>query len=119
MRRPGKQRETQVDQSGVQSEGCFFQDKAQLFAFVQNTCFGDEQLSEVSIDAPVTLFIGMSERITRDARAPESHVIQTRFHCPQTRFDIAQTFAISQLSKSQREELIQATEGLDFVVTLV
>jgi hypothetical protein len=51
--------------------------------------------------------------------APEAHVIKLGLLGTQTGFDIAETFAVGDLSKSQRKKLIPAGEIFDIAIALV
>ena len=51
--------------------------------------------------------------------APEAHVIKLGLLGTQTGFDIAETFAIGELSEGQTKELIPAGEFFDVAIALV
>src|ERR1051326_2003873 len=61
----------------------------------------------------------MRQRVARDLGAAKTHVIEAWLYCSQTRLDITQTLAISQLCKSQCQELIQTRKAFHFVVAMV
>ena len=65
---------------------------------------------------PVAPGIGMGERVARHAAA---HVVAFHRVRSQARLDVAQSLAVSQLRKRQRQKLIQAREGLGLVLSLV
>ena len=68
------------------------------FALIKRTCFLDQDLSEVGVDAPIAHLIGVGQSIARDGAA-NSHVIELLRCGAKTRFDISETFSKSQLSK--------------------
>src|SRR5207245_8216611 len=70
------------------------------------------------VDAPVALQVGVGQIVARDT-APKAHVIKLALVRAQAGFDVAQTLAISELGKSQTQELIQAGETLHLVVAAV
>ena len=39
--------------------------------------------------------------------------------CPQTRFNIAQTFSVGELRKCHTKKLIETSEGLDATIALI
>jgi len=64
------------------------------------------------------MLIGVRQRIAGDA-SPEAHMIKLGLLCTETGFDIAETLAISELSKGQTQELIPAREIFDVAIALV
>jgi hypothetical protein len=75
-------------------------------------------LSKITIDAPVSVFIGISYRRARDF-TPNAHVVKLFSHSSQAAFNIAKRFAISQLSKSHTHELIKACKRANAVIAVV
>ena len=64
------------------------------------------------------MFVGVRQRIARDW-APKAHVIQLGLLGAQTGFDIAKTFAVSELGKAQRKELIPAGKIFDVAIAVI
>lgn len=78
----------------------------------------NEYPSEFGKDTPVARFVGVQQRVARDA-AVKTHVIQVRLLQAQTGFDVAQTFAPSELREAETEKLIRKGETLDVVIASV
>ena len=96
---PWKQSKAQVDGSGVERvDGGFLKLGAEVLIGIERSGLSDEDLREVGIDTPVTLFIGVGQSAPGDVTA-DSHVVQLRSHCSQADFDITETIAIAQLSE--------------------
>jgi hypothetical protein len=105
--RPRKQRKTQIDGRAVQRIGGFFQLHTQRIARVQRTRCHNQHASEIGEDAPVARLVGIGQRAARDVAA-NAQVIQLPTEGPQTRLDVAQTLAVSELCKGHREKLVPA-----------
>src|SRR5208282_5128165 len=88
------------------------------FVLIEGAGLRDEQAGEIGVDAPVALLVGVGQGVARDG-TPKAHVIKLWLMRAQAGFDVAQTLAISELGKSQREELIEAGKTLYLVVALV
>ena len=78
----------------------------------------DEDLSEVGVDAPVALMVGVSEVAVRD-RAVDAHVIEFGLHHSQARLDFAQAVAVGQLCKGHDPKLFGTWVRADLVVAAV
>jgi hypothetical protein len=116
--RPGVNRQTQVDNTGIQRINRLVQVQSQGFVEVKLSRLSDQQLGHIGEDAPVPSrqSIGQGAATNRSAQAQMVKLLGSRV---QTRFDIAQTFAPSQLSKDQADELLPTGEVLDLVVAIV
>ena len=75
-------------------------------------------MGEIGVDPPVAVFVGVCQRVARNL-APEAHMIELGLLSTKTSFDIAEAFAISELSKGQTKELIPAGEIFDVAIALV
>ena len=117
--RPGEQRQTQIDGGRIEGVCRLFQGHAEIVACIERSRAPDKDLSEVGIDLPGASFVGVREGVARDASAPEPRVIESRLKRAQTNFDVAEAFAIGQLSKGQTKELIEAEEGLHLVIAAI
>src|SRR5215471_10817428 len=69
----------------------------------------DQMLSKVGEDPPVVSLIGIGQGRPRDLAA-ETHVVEFAAHRAETRLDITQTLAVSELSESHRQILIPARQ---------
>ena len=116
--RPGEKRQAQIDGGGIEGVDRLVQFHPERFVLVEGTGLGNEQAREIGIDPPVALLVGVGQIVARDG-APKAHVIKLARMGAQAGFDVAQTLAISELGKSQRQELIQAGETLHLVVAVV
>ena len=88
------------------------------FSTVKVASGGNQDLGEIGVDPPVAVFVGVCQRVARNL-APEAHMIELGLLSTKTSFDIAEAFAISELSKGQTEELIPAGEIFDVAIALV
>src|ERR1700687_4449146 len=102
---PRKQGQAQINGGRVESIDSAVEIKSQRLIGVHRPCGCDQNLGEVSIDAPVDGLVGVRERRARDATA-EAHVIELRMDRTQAGFDVAQAFAIGQLREAQTKKLI-------------
>ena len=114
-RRPGKHRQTQVDGAGIQSVDRVFEIDTKRFCGIKTTSDGNERLGKVGVDAPVPALVGIGQSAARDP-ALDAHVVELALLRAQARFDVAQTFSISQLRKRHAEVLIETREAFDLVV---
>src|SRR5213078_382953 len=73
---------------------------------------------QIGVDPPVAVLVGVGQRVARNL-SPETHMIELGLLSAKTSFDIAEAFAIGELSKSQTEELIPAGEIFDVAIALV
>jgi hypothetical protein len=64
------------------------------------------------------MLVGVCQGIARNL-APEAHLIKLGLLGTQTGFDIAETFAVGELSEGQTKELIPAGEFFDVAIALV
>src|SRR3990170_3186320 len=102
---PGKERKAQVDGGGVQGVDRGVEVDAEVVAQIELFGSLDEDLSEVGVDAPVALVVGMGEIAVGD-RAVNAHVVEFGLHHAQTRFDFAQTVAVGQLGERHDPKLV-------------
>ena len=108
--RPRKEAQTQIDCRGVESIDGLFECHSQRIVGVQFSRSANQHLGEVGIDPPIVDAIGIRQRAPRNL-TPKTGMIQLRSHGPQTRLDVAEAFAKSQLGKRQAKELIATGEA--------
>jgi len=108
----------QVDRGGIEGVNCVLEFQADVLVAVESTGFGDEDLGEIGVDAPVPHFVGIGQVVARDAAA-DAHMIEPALHGSQAGYDIAEAFPVSQLGEGQTEELVEARKSPDFVVSLI
>ena len=92
--------------------------EAKEFSLVERACLLDQRLSKIGVDAPVADLIGVGESVARDGAA-NPHVIEFLRCVAKARFDVSETFSISELSKGQSQKLIPAGKTVDLVVAVV
>ena len=114
--RPGKQRKAQVDRGGIQ--GVDRGVETEVVAQLELLGSLDEDLSEVGVDAPIALVIGMSKVAVRN-RAVNTHVVEFGLHHAQTRLDFAQAVAVGQLGKRHDPKLLDTFVRADLVVAAI
>jgi len=117
-RGPRKQRETEVNGGGVQRIGGGLEFKTERLIGVKRGGLPDEDLGEIGKDAPVAIFIGIGQSAAGGGLA-DAGVVEFRAEGRQAGFDVAQTFAPSQLGKRQHEELFISGEFADAAVAVV
>src|SRR4030042_3849738 len=103
--RPGKQRQAQIDGAGSQSIGGFVELDSEIFFEVKLAGLINEQLGKISVDTPISIFVGIGQRAARDLAANAS-VVKLLFESPKAALDITQAFAESQLGKVRTQKLI-------------
>src|SRR5208337_3558175 len=116
--RPGEKGQAQIDGGGIEGVDRLVQFHPERLVLIEEAGLRDEQAGKIGVDAPVALLVGVGQGVARDGAA-KAHVIKLRLVRAQAGFDVAQTLAISELGKSQREELIEAGETLYLVVAMV
>src|SRR5262249_39043046 len=110
--RPRKQRQAQIDGSGVQRIEALVEIHADRIGRAERSRDANQYVREVSEDAPVARLVGVRHRGTRHL-ALETHVVQLRAQCTETCFDITQTLSVSKLRKRHGQILIPAREAAE------
>ncbi len=117
-RGPREQREAQVNGGGVQRVGGGLQFDGERFARVERGRLPDEGVGEIGKDAPVAFFVGIGQRAAGGGLA-DAGVVELRAEGSQAGFDVAQTFAPSQLGEGQHQELFVGGQFADAEVATV
>src|SRR6266704_6701507 len=78
----------------------------------------DQILCKVGEDAPVVHFVGIGQRGSRHLTA-KAQMIQLALHRTQTRFDVPQALAVSQLREGHRQILVPTREPPVMTITVV
>jgi hypothetical protein len=115
---PGEKRQTQVDGRGVEGIDGFLQLQAGIVVGIEISGLMNQNLGEVSIDAPVARFVGVGQSASGHA-ATESHVIELRRYSTQTSLDIAEALPVGQLSEGHSQKLVPAGKAFDLTVAAV
>ena len=95
---PWEKCQTQFDSGRVQGVSCLFQVDAKGVGSVKFSGLCDKDLSEIGINPPVPVLIGVGQGISRDL-SPNSQMIKSGLSCPQTSLDISQAFSIGELGE--------------------
>ena len=106
---PGKQRQAEIDGRGIQRVGGMLELSAEVVVLVQSPRPGDQDLSEVRVDSPVAVLVGIGERAPSDDPA-KAGVVKFPLKGVEAGFDVSQALAIGQLSKGHAEKLIETRE---------
>ena len=77
---PRKQRQAQIDGSGIQRIQAVIQVEAKRFVGIHGPRDGDQLHREIRIDAPVAALVCIGESCTGNLAA-NSHVVQFGVHC--------------------------------------
>jgi len=104
---PGEEIETEIDGGGVESVNRLLQFETEGVIRIDASGLVDESLCKVGVDAPIAVFVGISQSAPRDP-TPKTHVIELARNHTKTRFDVPQTLAICQLSEGHGKELVPA-----------
>ena len=115
---PREKRQTEVDGGSVEGIDCLFQLDTKVFVGVKSSGLGNQDLSEVGVDAPISDLVGVSQGIARHVSS-KAHMIELLLVAPEASLDVSETFAIGELGKTHTKELIPAGKRFDLVVALV
>lgn len=107
---PGKQCHAQVDGSGVEGIDGVGQVEPQVFVAVQPSRFCDQRLCEITVDTPVAGLIGIGQRAARNLAA-DAEMVELVLLGAQAGDDVAQTFAVAQLSEHHRKKMVPARKA--------
>ena len=95
-RRPGEDREAEIDGRGVEGVNGVVEFDAEPVLGIERACDGDQRLSEIGMDAPVAFLVGVGQCIPGNI-PPDAHVVELALLGAQAGLDIAQAFAIGEL----------------------
>ena len=118
-RRPCKHRQAQVDGAGIEGVDRCIELHAKRLGGVQRPRNANQMLGEVGVDLPRTCGVRIGQRVARDRLAAKAHVVQPARLRTQIDFDVAKGLSVGQLGKGHGEELIQAREVFDLVLSVV
>src|ERR1019366_4909661 len=102
---PREQREAEIDGGGVQRIQARVQIDADPIVDIQWPGDRDQGLRKISEDSPVARLVGIGQSSTRPLAA-KSPVVKLAAYGPQTSLNIAQAFAVGELSKAHRQKLV-------------
>lgn len=115
---PGKEAQAQIDGGGVQGVNALVEIMTQVFSGVESAGSSDQMLGEISVNAPVSRFIGFGERAPGHG-SRQSKMIPAARDSVQAHFDVPQTVALGELGEDQASELSPAVEGSDLIVASI
>ena len=101
---PGEYGQAKIDSRGIQGINHLLDVQTVGVAEIEASRPANENLSQIGVDAPVAILVGVSQVGARDIAA-KSHRIKVSASV-QARFDVAQTLPECHLSESHRQELI-------------
>ena len=114
-RRPGKDRQAQIDCRGVEGVNRLGQIHAEGFLGIQASRDADKSLGEARVDTPISGRVGVGQRVARDVAA-NPQVIELRRLGSQARLDISQTLPEGQLGEGHAHVLVETRKALDLVL---
>ena len=112
---PGKQCHAQVDGSGVEGIDGVGQVEPQVFVAIQPSRFCNQGLCEITVDTPVAGLIGIGQRAARNLAA-DAKMVEFALLGAQAGDDVAQTFAVAQLSEHHRKKMVPARKAAHPIV---
>jgi hypothetical protein len=89
--------------------------QSEVFVCIQLPGDLDQHVSKVGVDAPISFFVGIGQRASRNGAA-DPCMIKLGLHGPQACLDVAKTLPISQLSEGHAKELIETRKTLNPVL---
>jgi hypothetical protein len=113
--RPGKQRQTQIYGGRIQRVTGVLQFDAEAVACIQGARLRYQALGELCVNTPIPCLVGIGKRRAFDI-VTKPHVIALGGLRRQAHLDIAQTFAVGQLSKRHCAKLIGTVQRLHVTV---
>ena len=117
-RGPWEKGETEIDCRGIQGISRLVELQPEVLVHIQLSGNLDQHLSKVGVDAPISFFVGIGQRASRNS-APYPCVIKLGLHSPQACFDVAKTLPIGQLSEGHAKELIETRKASNPVFALI
>ena len=117
-RRPGEERQAQVDGRGIEIVQRFVQLDGEALALIEFAGCLDERVPEVLVDPKIAAFVGVGQGGPGDG-ASKSHVVQLLAMGGEAGFDVPQTVPSRELGKRHGDELIPAGEGSYAMTPLV
>ncbi len=115
---PGKQRQTQIDDGGIQGVNCTLEIHGQRLMGVKGAGMIDQNQGDISIDSPVAYFVGLGQGIARYTGL-QAGMIQLVAEGPHTGFDISETLSAGELSEGHTVELIETGKAADAMIAAI
>lgn len=115
---PWAEFQTETDRAAVKSVDGIVQVKPERIVGIQGTDFVNEDLSEISVDAPVAEFVGFCQRIPGDRIADATHIQFVR-NGRQTCLNVPKTALVRILGQAHYQELVVARKIPDTIVPVI
>ena len=113
------------EKSQTQIDGCRIQDIYRLFQFdtervrgVKCSGFRNEDLSELGINTPIPVLIGIGQSVAGDLPS-DPQMIKSGLRGPKAGFDISQTLSVGELGERHTEKLVPAGEADHLAIAAV
>ena len=103
---PRKEGKTQIYCRGIEDIGDSIQLHTEIVLGVQSPRDTNQHMSEVCVDAPISLFVGIGQCAPGDP-ATNADVVEFRADGTKTRFDISQTLSVGELCECHTNELVE------------
>ena len=110
--------QTAIDGSRVQGVNCLIQFDPKGIFDIKFSGPGNEYLSEIGINSPISGLIGMGKGIARHL-PPDAQMIKPGRGYPQAGLNISQAFPVGELSKRHAKILVPAGKADHFVIAVV
>jgi hypothetical protein len=117
-RRPGEQRQAEIDGGGVERIDGLVEIDAEAVIDVEASGDADQGLGEVGMDAPVALLVGVGQGAARHI-APDTHVVELGVLGAQAGLDVAQALAVAELGEGHAQVLIETGKALHLVMAAI
>ena len=115
---PGKKRQAKIDGSRIQGVNRLIQFDTEGIFGVKFSGFYDEDLSEIGVNPPIPVLIGIGKSIAGNL-PPYAQVIKSGLSCPQTGLNISQAFSVGKLGEGHAKILIPAGKTDHFAIAVV
>ena len=107
---PGKERQAQIDGGRIERIDRMRQFQAEAVLGIEFARCLDQAESEILIDAPVAVLVGVGQRALGNAAA-NAQVVELGGMRAKTGLDVAQAFAVGQLREGHAQELVEVRES--------
>jgi len=116
--RPWKDRQAEINGRRIESVRGLDEIDTEAVVCIQKSGAGNQHLSEVSPDTPVTVFVGVGKSASASP-APETCMVEFGTNRIETGLDISETFTTCKLRECHGEELVEAGQFSDAMVSVI
>jgi hypothetical protein len=103
---PREEGKTQVDGCGIEDVGDPIQLHTEVVPGIQPPGYTNQHVSEICVDAPISLFVGIGQRALGDP-APDADVVEFGPDGTKTSFDIAEALSVCELCECHAKKLVE------------